>query len=93
MGGFINCMKREFSLENGKIIDDDDAEEEEEEENGKYLNIKSIETRSKSQANFRVMENNSNILHYNENFLDLNGDIQRKKSNTVFMQFKLQKNI
>ena len=91
MGGFINCMKREFSLENGKIIDDDDVEEEE--ENEKDINFKSIETRSKSQTNFRVMENNSNIIHYNENYLDLSGDIQRKKSNTVFMQFKLQKNI
>ena len=91
MGGFIKCMKTEYNLGDDKIMDD--IIEDEEREFEKLSDLNNISIRHKSESNIRVYENNSNVLHYNENYLDLNGEINRKKSNTVFLKSNLQNNI
>ena len=55
--------------------------------------LNDIPGRNRSEANIHRHVNNSNIIHYNENYLDLNGVITRKKSNTVFLKPSLQNNI
>ena len=79
------------NLGNDKIIYDDIEDDEREFE--KLSDLNNISIRHKSESNIRVYENNSNVLHYNENYIDLNGDINRKKSNTVFLKINLQNNI
>ena len=100
MGGFIKCMKTEYNLGNERMMEDeedeiDDEYEEKEKEKGKekLSVLNDIPGRNRSEFHIHKHVNNSNIIHYNENYLDLNGVITRKKSNTVFLKPSLQNNI
>ena len=103
MGGFIKCMKQEYNLEKEGTINEDendyeDDEEEEEEANKKekqYIpkDVQSLRNKSEAQIHTFNATNNSNTIHYNENYLDIKGEFTRKKSNTVFFKTNFQNNI
>ena len=95
MGGFIHCIKTEYNLGIEKMtnveedeIDDDNEGREEMEEKGKEKMevLKDISGRHRTEGVIHVNVNNSNMIHYNENFLDINGENTRKKSNTIFIK-------
>ena len=95
MGGFIKCMKQEYNLEKEGVINEDEFEDDEEEEETnkkENFNSRDIPTlRNKSEA--QIYTANNNTIHYNENYLDIKGDLSRKKSNTVFFKSNFQNNI
>ena len=96
MGGFIKCLKTEYNLDNKGIVDydeDDDEEEDEEEKNEKPSALREVGGRLKSVSNIYPNEINSNTIHYCENHLDTDGEISRRKSNTVFVKSNLQNNL
>ena len=81
MGGLIKCIKVEYNLEaDGRIEDDESEDSETENVSRKMKENKKAPKRHKSDAFLK----NNNVLHYDDNFLNIGCEYGRKKSNTVF---------
>ena len=96
MGGFKKCLHKECNLTKDKIFDDeDDDSSQEEKEFDELSDINDVSLRHKTEVNSNYFcEKNSNIEHYDENYLDFNGELKRtKKSHSVFVKNPQKYNI